>query len=122
LERSGARVDGNEAWAAGRRRDALVRFAGPAVKTSRPRLPPRDAACVVGGCRAWGENPAAEPAEPRLYSYFIGFARVCGSLTSRLPCTSARRLGWRCSEPATESFRWEFCGSGPTRESRERTS
>ena len=30
---------------------------GPAVKTSSPRLPPRDALCAVGGIRVWGENP-----------------------------------------------------------------
>src|SRR5690348_14629230 len=30
---------------------------------------------VVGGIRAWGENPAAEPAQLRLYSCFIGFVR-----------------------------------------------
>jgi hypothetical protein len=30
---------------------------GPAVKTSGPRLPPRDAKRAVGGIRAWGENP-----------------------------------------------------------------
>jgi hypothetical protein len=30
---------------------------GPAVKTSSPRLPPRDAERAVGGIRAWGENP-----------------------------------------------------------------
>lgn len=35
---------------------------GPAVKTSSPCLPPRDAQCAVGGIRAWGEIPAAGPA------------------------------------------------------------
>jgi hypothetical protein len=30
---------------------------GPAVKTSSPCLPPRDAERAVGGIRAWGENP-----------------------------------------------------------------
>jgi hypothetical protein len=30
---------------------------GPAVKTSNPRLPPRDADRAVGGIRAWAENP-----------------------------------------------------------------
>jgi hypothetical protein len=29
----------------------------PQSKTSSPRLAPRDARCVVGGIRAWGENP-----------------------------------------------------------------
>ena len=28
-----------------------------------------------------------------------------------MPCTSARRHDWRCSEPGTGSFRWGCCGS-----------
>jgi hypothetical protein len=34
----------------------------PQSKPNRPGLPPRNAEGVVGGIRAWGENPAAEPA------------------------------------------------------------
>ena len=41
---------------------------GPAVKTSNPRLSPRDAQRAVGGIRAWGRIPAAGPAHLRLYS------------------------------------------------------
>ena len=42
---------------------------GPAVKTSNPRLSPRDAQRAVGGIRAWGRIPAAGPAHLRLYSH-----------------------------------------------------
>ena len=36
----------------------------PAVKTSSPRLPPRDAERAVGGIRAWGENPGRRASSP----------------------------------------------------------
>lgn len=54
----------------------VVKAAGPAVKTSSPRLPPRNAQRAVGGIRAWGENPG----------------RRASSLTTVLPfgCSRAR--------------------------------
>lgn len=48
----------------------VEQYAGPAVKTSNPGLAPRGAEGAVGGFRAWGENPAAGPAHPRLYSHW----------------------------------------------------
>jgi len=42
---------------------------GPAVKTSNPRLSPRDAGRAVGGIRAWAENPGRRASHLRLYSY-----------------------------------------------------
>lgn len=38
--------------------------ASPAVKTSNPCLPPRDAQGAVGGIRAWGENPGRRASSP----------------------------------------------------------
>ena len=43
--------------------------ASPAVKTSNPCLPPRDAQGAVGGIRAWGRIWAAGPAHLRPYSH-----------------------------------------------------
>jgi hypothetical protein len=40
------------------------RSTGPAVKTSNPRLPPRDAEHAVGGIRAWDENPGRRASSP----------------------------------------------------------
>ncbi len=42
----------------------VEQHAGPAVKTSSPRLPPRDAERAVGGIRAWGENPGRRASLP----------------------------------------------------------
>jgi hypothetical protein len=63
------RVQSDSHEATGLWGDAIDRLASPAVKTSNPGLPPRDALCAVGGIRAWGEIPAAGPARLRLYSH-----------------------------------------------------
>jgi hypothetical protein len=48
--------------------------AGPAVKTSDPRLSPRDAQCAVGGIRAWGENPGRRASSPTTVLPFAALA------------------------------------------------
>ena len=47
---------------------------GPAVKTSNPRLSPRDAQRAVGGIRAWGENPGRRASSPTTVLRFAAIA------------------------------------------------
>ena len=47
---------------------------GPAVKTSNPRLSPRDAKRAVGGIRAWGENPGRRASSPTTVLPFAALA------------------------------------------------
>jgi hypothetical protein len=61
---------------------------GPAVKTSGPRLPPRDAKRAVGGIRAWGENPGRRASSPTTVLPFWTFA--CADLKSLSARTSPR--------------------------------
>src|SRR5436305_3059807 len=60
----------------------VEQHAGPAVKTSSPCLPPRDAERAVGGIRTWGENPGRRASSPTTVLPFGPFA--CASLTSLL--------------------------------------
>jgi hypothetical protein len=46
----------------------------PAVKTSRPCLPPRGAEHAVGGIRTWGENPGRRASPPMTVLPFGAFA------------------------------------------------
>jgi hypothetical protein len=46
---------GRDHWAGGMTHPEVG--TGPAVKTSNPCLPPRDAGCAVGGMRTWAEHP-----------------------------------------------------------------
>jgi len=61
---------------------------GPAVKTSSPCLPPRDALCAVGGIRAWGENPGRRASSPTTVHPFGAFA---GAHLKKFGTASPRR-------------------------------
>lgn len=58
---------------------------GPTVKTSNPRLTPRDAQCAVGGIRAWAQNSGRRASH--LPTVLLSPAVVCG-----IPNNSSR---WR---------------------------
>jgi hypothetical protein len=53
----------------------VERDAGPAGKTSNPRLPPRDAERAVGGIQAWVENPGRRASSPTTLLRFATIAR-----------------------------------------------
>ena len=58
---------------------------GPAVKTSSPRLSPRDAQCAVGGIRTWGENPGRRASSPTTVLPFGPSARADVKKPARTP-------------------------------------
>ena len=56
---------------------------GPAVKTSNPRLSPRDAKRAVGGIRAWGENPGRRASSPTTVLRFAALAYPDGKKSAQ---------------------------------------
>jgi hypothetical protein len=80
---------------------------GPAVKTSGPRLPPRDAKRAVGGIRAWGENPGRRASSLTTVLPFWTFACadpkvVCADLSAgigELPANPRRARTPTASPP-----------------------
>ena len=79
---------------------------GPAVKTSSPRLAPRDAKRAVGGIRAWAGNPGRRASQPRLYSHSQRLRTLTANGLLRLlpvvdePTLRARPVGTRPLPPA----------------------
>jgi hypothetical protein len=69
----------------------------PAVKTSSPRLPPRDAERAVGGIRAWGENPGRRASSPTTVLPFRVLAHPNLAKSARTLPRDHRRT--RCPPP-----------------------
>ena len=75
----------------------------PAVKTSSPRLPPRDAKHAVGGNRAWDENPGRRASSLPTVLPFGAFA--CANLKSLLGLLRGHRRGLPAPTAGPDSHR-----------------
>jgi hypothetical protein len=98
---------------------------GPAVKTSSPRLPPRDAKHAVGGNRAWGENRGRRASSPPTVLRFEAFAYADLKNSARTaPRASAdpAPLPRGSSEQRTAPRAWRDASERAPRELPERTS
>ena len=84
---------------------------GPAVKTSNPRLPPRDAKRAVGGIRAWGENPGRRASSP---TTVLQWQR----LPARSSKSSAETKTPPRAAPGSRSARWPSAPASRSRRSR----